>query len=257
MPIYLVMIGCVVTPYRLWAKLCLSLVLADALSAQTVSQQLNTRPTPDEQYARAMAAMQGSLDRQQRSVRAALSRLAPAQSAEPGTAADPTSQVPARTAASDSFFTAPWPAAEPLSMPNVQVFDEGCTALETKEIDRLAAEAGSRNGVSADLLKSVMRQESGFKPCALSVVGAMGLMQLMPETAETLHLDDPFDPAKNVDAGAKFLRMMLDRYQGDTQLALGAYNAGPARVDKSGGVPPIPETVGYVNKVLAGLAEQR
>ncbi|HWF48759.1 MAG TPA: lytic transglycosylase domain-containing protein [Bryobacteraceae bacterium] len=256
MPINPVMIG-YATSYRFWAKLCLSLVLADALSAQTVSQQLPTRPTPDEQYARAMAAMQGSLDRQQRSVRTALSRLAAAPSAEAGTAGDSVSQEPEQTAASDSFFAAPWPAPEPLTIPNVQVLDEDCTPLETKEIDRLAEQAGSRNGVSADLLKSVMRQESGFKPCALSIVGAMGLMQVMPETAETLHLDDPFDPAKNVDAGARFLRMMLDRYQGDTQLALGAYNAGPARVDKSGGVPAIPETVDYINKVLAGVAAQR
>ncbi|HEX4227792.1 MAG TPA: lytic transglycosylase domain-containing protein [Bryobacteraceae bacterium] len=201
--------------------------------------------------------MQGSLERQQKSVRAALSRLAPVVPAEAGATRDSLSQVPPKADSSDAFFSAPWPVAEPLSMPNVQMLDEDCTPLETKEIERLAQQAGSRNGVSAGLLKSVMRQESGFKPCALSVVGAMGLMQLMPETAESLHLDDPFDPAKNVDAGARFLRMMLDRYQGDTQLALGAYNAGPARVDKSGGVPAIPETVGYINKVLAGLAEPR
>jgi soluble lytic murein transglycosylase-like protein len=256
MPIYLVMIGHIESRYRLCAKLCLSLVLADALSAQVVSQQLGTLPTPDEQYARAMASMQASLDRQQRSVRATLSRFAPAASQQ-ATAGNSESQAPGQTAASDPFFAAPWPAPEPLSMPNVQVLDEDCSPLETKEIDRLAEQAGSRNGVSAGLLKSVMRQESGFKPCALSVVGAMGLMQLMPGTAETLHLDDPFDPDKNVDAGARFLRMMLDRYQGDTQRALGAYNAGPARVDKSGGVPAIPETIGYVNKVLAGLADQR
>jgi soluble lytic murein transglycosylase-like protein len=251
------MTGCLASTSRLWIKVCLSIVLADAVSAQTVSQQLNTRPTPDEQYARAMAAMQGSLDRQQKSVRESLARLGAAWSADAGMAPNSGSQAPAQTSPSDSFFAAPWPAAEPLSIPNVQVLDEDCTPLETKEIDRLADQAGTRNGVSPGLLKSVMRQESGFKPCALSVVGAMGLMQLMPDTAESLHLDDPFDPAKNVDAGARFLRMMLDRYQGDTQLALGAYNAGPARVDKSGGVPSIPETIGYVNKVLAGLAESR
>jgi soluble lytic murein transglycosylase-like protein len=81
----------------------------------------------------------------------------------------------------------------------------------------------------------------------------MGLMQIMPETADSLGLDDPFDPAKNVDAGARFLKMMLDRYQGDVPMALGAYNAGPARVDKAGGVPPIAETVQYITNVLGGM----
>ena len=78
-------------------------------------------------------------------------------------------------------------------------------------------------------------------------------MQIMPETAQTLQLDDPFDAAQNVDAGAKFLKKMLDRYQGDVAMALGAYNAGPGRVDKAGGVPAIPETIDYVEKVLGGM----
>ena len=250
------MIGCIGAPRYPWVKLCLSLVLADAVWGQTVSQQPYTPPTEDEQYARAMAAMQGSLERQQKAVRAALARIATV----PGdriVKGDSAPETATQAEPVESFFTQPWPAAEPLSVPNVQVIDEDCIPLETKEVDRLAQDAGRRNGISVDLLKSVMRQESGFKPCALSVAGAMGLMQLMPETAEALHLDDPFDPVKNVDAGAKFLKMMLDRYQGDTQLALGAYNAGPARVDKSGGVPDIPETIGYVNKVLADVPEPR
>jgi soluble lytic murein transglycosylase-like protein len=104
-----------------------------------------------------------------------------------------------------------------------------------------------------DLLRSVMRQESGFKPCAVSVAGAMGLMQIMPGTAEMLKLDDPFDPQKNVDAGASFLKMMLDRYQGNVTLALGAYNAGPGSVDKAGGVPPIAETMQYITNILGDL----
>jgi soluble lytic murein transglycosylase-like protein len=251
-PIHLVMTGCVANPFRHWAKLCLGLVLADAAFAQSVSPQVYAPPEPDQQYARAMAAMQGSLSRQQESLRHALARTGSA----PDPSRDSESQLSTQASSTDSFFAEPWPATAPLSVPNVQVFDDDCTPLETKEIERLSADAAHQNGVSADLVKSVMRQESGFKPCALSVAGAMGLMQIMPDTAETLHLDDPFDPAKNVDAGAKFLRMMLDRYQGNVQLALGAYNAGPARVDKSGGVPDIPETVGYVNKVLANLPTQ-
>ena len=79
------------------------------------------------------------------------------------------------------------------------------------------------------------------------------MMQIMPDTASMLGLDDPFDPAKNVDAGAKFLKMMLDRYQGDIPMALGAYNAGPGRVDKAGGVPPINETLQYITNILRSL----
>jgi soluble lytic murein transglycosylase-like protein len=256
---------------RTGAKLCFCLVLADAAFTQTVSGHLYTPPDPEEQYQRAKAAMQASLDRQQQAVRATLSRVAQSSSKdtaalldaapqalnEPSADHDAPPEGSQQASAADHFFSTPWAPAEPLRVPNVQMLDDACTPLETHEIDRLAQDAAQRNRVSVDLLKSVMRQESGFKPCALSVAGAMGLMQIMPDTAETLHLDDPFDPAKNVDAGAKFLRMMLDRYKGDTQLALGAYNAGPARVDKAGGVPSIPETVGYVNKVMAGLPDPR
>lgn len=263
------MIDSVAQLCRPWVKLFLCLALADAAFTQTVSGHFYTPPDPEEQYQRAKAAMQASLDRQQQAARAALLHVAQASYRE---TAGPVDAAPQNLAASDTsgnsapqtdstptnhFFSTPWSPAEPLSVPNVQMLDEACSPLETKEIDRLAQEAAQRNRVSADLLKSVMRQESGFKPCALSVAGAMGLMQIMPDTAETLHLDDPFDPAKNVNAGAKFLRMMLDRYRGDTQLALGAYNAGPGRVDKAGGVPDIPETVGYVNKVMAGLPDPR
>jgi soluble lytic murein transglycosylase-like protein len=151
------------------------------------------------------------------------------------------------------FFTAPWPSSLPLAVPNVQVVDESCDALNTDDVEKLATQAALKHGLDKTLLKSIMRQESGYKPCALSVAGAMGLMQIMPETAEMLGLDDPFDEVKNVDAGAKFLKMMLDRYQGDVRLALAAYNAGPGRVDKAGEVPSIPETLDYIDKVLGGM----
>ena len=166
---------------------------------------------------------------------------------------DTQAQVSDARPSESAFFNSPWPASAPLSVPNVQVVGDSCEALKMDDVEKLVAEAGRKHGVDSALLKSVMRQESGFKPCALSVAGAMGLMQIMPATAETLRLDDPFDAAQNVDAGAKFLRMMLDRYQGDLPMALGAYNAGPGRVDKAGGVPPIPETIDYVEKVLGGM----
>jgi soluble lytic murein transglycosylase-like protein len=78
-------------------------------------------------------------------------------------------------------------------------------------------------------------------------------MQLMPETAEEYEVDDPFDPKQNVEAGAKLLKSLLDRYKNDPALALGAYNAGSGRVDREGGVPPIPETVDYVTAILDKL----
>ncbi len=167
--------------------------------------------------------------------------------------AAPDSDQQASLASQKEFFGQPWPKSVPLSVPNVQVVDETCQALSKDQVEKLVSEASGHSGVDVNLIRSVMHQESGFKPCALSTAGAMGLMQIMPETAETLGLDDPFDPAKNVEAGAKYLKSMLDRYQGDVSMALGAYNAGPGRVDKAGGVPPIPETIDYVTKVLGDL----
>jgi soluble lytic murein transglycosylase-like protein len=151
------------------------------------------------------------------------------------------------------FFTLPWPGSLPLTMPNVQISGDACAALGEGEVNRLVVTAAGKHGVSADLLRSVMKQESAFKPCALSSAGAMGLMQIMPETADLLHLDDPFDPAGNVDAGAKFLKMMLDRFGGDVALALAAYNAGPGTVERAQGVPPISETLQYVSSILGDL----
>lgn len=153
-----------------------------------------------------------------------------------------------------TFYSPPWTDSAPLAVPNVQMVDDSCQPMAQDQVDKLIQAAAQKQGVEAGLLKSVMRQESGFKPCAVSTAGAMGLMQIMPETAGMLGLDDPFDPAKNTEAGAHFLKMMLDRYQGDVPMALGAYNAGPGRVDKAGGVPPIAETMQYVTNILRTLS---
>ena len=107
-----------------------------------------------------------------------------------------------------------------------------------------------RHGLDPDLIHAVILAESAYREKALSPKGAMGLMQLMPATAERLGVDDPWDPMQNIEGGAKYLRFLLDRYQGDVELAVAAYNAGEGAVDKYGRtIPPYKETITYVKKV--------
>lgn len=113
-------------------------------------------------------------------------------------------------------------------------------------IDRYAGQFG----LDSSLVKAVMQVESGGRPGSVSPKGALGLMQLMPDTAASLGVDDPLDPGENIRGGSQYLRSMLDRY-GDLPQALAAYNAGPGAVDEHGGVPPYQETQDYVRRVLA------
>ena len=116
--------------------------------------------------------------------------------------------------------------------------------------DDLIADSARVNGVRTDLVKAVVQVESAFNPNARSPKGAMGLMQLMPATAEQFGVRNPFNPAENVRAGVAYLRQLLDRYQDNEELALAAYNAGPAAVDKHGQtVPPYQETRHYVARI--------
>jgi soluble lytic murein transglycosylase-like protein len=124
------------------------------------------------------------------------------------------------------------------------------------EIDAAAA----RNNLDPSLLASVIAQESGFDPNATSTAGAQGLMQLMPSTAASLGVTNPFDPTQSIDAGARYLRGQIDRFGGDVSLGLAAYNAGAGAVERYGGVPPYAETQHYVKEVLAragSLATER
>jgi soluble lytic murein transglycosylase-like protein len=129
-----------------------------------------------------------------------------------------------------------------------------CSPIADVELTRMIDAAAQTHSVQPKLLRAVMEQESGFRPCAVSPKGAQGLMQLMPDTAGELGLEDPFDPKQNIDAGAQFLKQLLDKYKGDLPLALGAYNAGPTTVDQTGKVPDIPETRDYVAAILKRLA---
>jgi soluble lytic murein transglycosylase-like protein len=111
--------------------------------------------------------------------------------------------------------------------------------------------AASRHSLNPALVTAVIRQESGGSPCAVSPKGAIGLMQLMPATAASLGIGNPFQPEENIEGGVRFLKGLLERYRGDYALALSAYNAGPRRVDAAGGVPAIAETQAYVSAVIS------
>jgi soluble lytic murein transglycosylase-like protein len=108
-------------------------------------------------------------------------------------------------------------------------------------------------GVSPTLIKSVIEVESGYDPNAKSSKGAMGLMQLMPGTAQDLGVSDPWNPTENITAGTKYLSWLIRKYDGNIMKALAAYNAGPNAVDTYGGIPPYQETTNYVRSVLARL----
>jgi len=116
--------------------------------------------------------------------------------------------------------------------------------------DPLIQSASDRYNVDSDLVRAVIKAESDFNAGARSRKGAMGLMQLMPDTARLHQVANAYDPSENVEAGVRHLRMLLDRYQGDLELSLAAYNAGSAAVEKHRGIPPFAETREYVSRVM-------
>jgi soluble lytic murein transglycosylase-like protein len=186
-----------------------------------------------QQPQRVRSAMSASIEKQRASIEQQLKSI---KSPVPPVLAMPTSfAVPS--------FTVPLPVAyacEPVAQPEL-----------SKMIDSVARE----HSLDPALVREVARQESGFHACAVSPKGAQGLMQLMPATQAQLEVRDPFNPQESLSAGAKLLKQLLDRYQGDLALALSAYNAGMTRVDRTLSVPAIPETQGYVTDILNRLGK--
>jgi soluble lytic murein transglycosylase-like protein len=130
--------------------------------------------------------------------------------------------------------------------PAYRVTRDSATA---ERFDELVQEHATRQSLRPELVRAVIQVESGFDPRATSSKGAMGLMQLMPDTARLLGVRDAYDPAENIRGGTAYLRQLLNRYGNDEQLALAAYNAGPGAVDRFDGIPPYRETREYVRKV--------
>jgi soluble lytic murein transglycosylase-like protein len=188
-------------------------------SNRSPAKQNPVKLSPQAQADRVRAAMADSLAAQRASVRR--------QTEAAGTASPLASSVPNRTAI--------------------------CDALSQPELARMIDVAARREEVDPLLVREVARQESGFRPCAVSSKGAAGLMQLMPATQVQLQVQNPFSAQESLEAGSKLLKQLLDRYHGDLPQALSAYNAGPARVDAAGGVPKIPETQNYVSSILNRL----
>jgi hypothetical protein len=170
--------------------------------------------------------------------------------------ASPAAVDAARSAAAEvSDFVATKPQTVAGSTSTVTLENPGYTRISqgrqvrSDEIDTVIEEAASRHNVDPNLVRAIVKVESNFNPRAVSHKGAMGLMQLMPATARSLNVSNPFDPHQNVEAGVRHFRHLLNNFNGDVSLSLAAYNAGQGAVERNGGIPPYRETRNYVRQI--------
>lgn len=157
-----------------------------------------------------------------------------------------------RQAASAATWLQPWNPSPLAPAP-----EAACDPLPESVVAPIVERSAKTEQLDAKLIRAVIEQESGYRPCAVSTKGAEGLMQLMPATAEELRVRDAFDISENIEAGSKYLKQLLGRYGGDVERALAAYNAGSAAIDQAGGIPDIPETRDYVDAILMKLGLTR
>jgi soluble lytic murein transglycosylase-like protein len=123
--------------------------------------------------------------------------------------------------------------------------------LPDQSLEPMIARHSDAQNLDPKLVRALIQAESGYNVKAVSNKGAIGLMQLMPDTASELNVQNPYDPDQNIQGGTKYLRQMIDHFAGKVELAIAAYNAGPGAVEKHGGIPPFAETRDYVKRVLA------
>jgi soluble lytic murein transglycosylase-like protein len=180
----------------------------------------------DSSNSAARAAQEASIEKQKAAVRA---------------------QQTAAVAQDPSFFVSKLPELGP------EIVRE---LIPREEIRNIVDEGAKLSGLDTDLVRAVVRRESAYNPWATSTKGAQGLMQLMPSVQAQFGVTDPYDPKQNVAAGTRLLKQLLEQFDGDLPRALGAYNAGPTRVEQWGGVPPFPETMQYVNGIMSDIGKK-
>ncbi len=174
---------------------------------------------------------------------------------KPVAAADPKAQQPSIKEATQTAPQAAGTAVPATAAVQPAAAAPGITQVAPspapEALDKLVRESAEKNHVDPQLVRAVITTESNWNSRAVSSKGAQGLMQLVPGTAQSLGVGNAFDPAQNVDAGTRYLSMLLQRYDGDLNKALAAYNAGPGAVDRFGGVPNYRETRDYVQRVTS------
>lgn len=168
---------------------------------------------------------------------------------------DESSFVDVPTAEIDHIEASPADASTATNKPAIEATKQN--SEHPLDIDELVASASGTYRLDPDLVNSVIRAESGFNVRAVSPKGAQGLMQLMPQTASLLGVQNAFDPQANVAGGTRYLRELLERYNFDLIKALAAYNAGPQRVEQYGGVPPYYETRAYVARIVRDFNKKK